>query len=207
MLMRPKPSSKKLPQLPHRISIVVPTLNEEGNVALLIKRIDNALAAKLSYEVIFIDDHSTDDTVKIIRQHTGEYPVHVFTKNARTGKAQSLLEGFDKVRYELIATIDADLQYAPEEIPHMVEKLLENNADLVQSRRTIRHETGFLRNLGSRVFNLFFIRFLHGLDLDTQSALKVFHRRILSKARLPGPLIWSFLSNPGIPAWSLSSTT
>lgn len=184
----PNPVTK----LPYRISVVVPTLNEEGNIALLVERLHNSLIDKFeAYEVIFIDDHSTDRTVELINSFKDQYPVKVFFKRGERGKARSLWQGFAYAAYELIATMDGDLQYRPEDIPGMADKLLEG-FDLVQSRRSIIHQKNGLRNLASKVFHFFFIRVLHSLDLDTQSSLKLFHKKILNEVSLTDATPWTF---------------
>src|SRR6185369_4753521 len=102
----------------------VPTLNEQGNIPFLVERLHKALSKKFKeYEVVFVDDHSTDNTIQLIELLAEEYPIRVHLKQGAKGKAQSFLEGFDHAKHDIIATIDADLQYAPEEIPTMVEKL------------------------------------------------------------------------------------
>ncbi len=170
------------------ISIVIPTLNEEGNIRPLIARLSSVLK-KYTYEIIFIDDHSSDRTVKILQSLSEKFPIKVFLKQGRKGKAQSLLEGFKHAQYDLIGMLDADLQYAPEELPLMIEKLGEE-FDVVQSCREDRANRG-IRKFISRVFNFLFIRVLHGLNLDSQSALKVFRKQIIKEINV-NPTPWTF---------------
>ncbi|MBL8159416.1 glycosyltransferase family 2 protein [Candidatus Saccharibacteria bacterium] len=173
------------------LSIVVPTLNEAGNVALLLQRIAaNLQPAGIAYDVLFIDDHSTDGTVETIKSLAGTYPVSVSLKHGRRGKAYSILQGIDEARGELICMIDADLQYPPEAISAMVKYITDNKADVVLSQR-VTHNTSPLRQLSSKVYNFFFTKLLFGIDYDTQSGLKVFRREIMQDMQLhPSP--WSF---------------
>src|SRR5438132_950540 len=95
-----------------KISIIVPTWNEEGNIELLLDRIHNTLRRRnITYEVIFVDDNSIDNTKQKITELSEKYPVFFYIKKGKKGKAQSLLEGFSYAKYEFVAMIDADLQY------------------------------------------------------------------------------------------------
>lgn len=175
-----------------KVSIVIPTLNEEPNIAPLVNRIHTALSDKgrFEYELIFIDDHSTDGTMERIMDMVNDYPIRAYFKEGNPGKAESLQEGFKKARYGKIAMIDADLQYEPENIPTMLRKLDDDNLDVVVADR-IDHETGFLRSLASRVFNTFLVKWLHRIEVDSQSGLKVFRKKVLSSVNLKSSK-WSF---------------
>jgi glycosyltransferase involved in cell wall biosynthesis len=173
------------------VSIVVPTLNEQGSVRQLVERIDVALrTAGREYEIVFVDDHSTDATTAILESLMTSYPIQLASKRGLKGKAFSLLEGFELARYDLIATIDADLQYPPEAIPSMLIAIDEMDADIVLTRR-ITNETGWLRRMSSATFKFVFVKLLFNLDYDTQSALKLFRTSILSDLDLK-PTPWSF---------------
>jgi cellulose synthase/poly-beta-1,6-N-acetylglucosamine synthase-like glycosyltransferase/glycosyltransferase involved in cell wall biosynthesis len=173
-----------------RVSIIVPTLNEEGNVEELVRRIHEALrSCAQAYEIIFVDDHSSDRTREIVESLADAYPVSLFLKRGEKGKARSLLEGFGHARYEVLAILDADLQYPPETIPEMLERMRQG-ADVVVANR-VEREVSFVRKFLSKGFALFFSRFLHGLDCDVQAGLKVFRREIVGEVSLrPSP--WTF---------------
>ncbi len=173
-----------------RLSVIVPTLNEEGNVAELVRRLDVSLrTANIEYEIIFVDDHSRDGTRVEALKLRETYPVFFHLKKGKKGKAYSLLEGFEYARYEMIAMIDADLQYPPEAIPEMAAGL-RGGLDIVVANRVDR-ETSFFRKVLSRGFALVFSKFLHGLDVDVQSGLKVFRARIAREVNIaPDP--WTF---------------
>lgn len=172
------------------ISIIIPTWNEEGNVKLLVERIHTALAEKnIGYEVIFIDDHSTDKTVKTLTSLSFQYPLRIYTKKGVKGKAQSLLEGFKKAKHDVICMIDADLQYPPEAIPDMVSQVL-TDTDIVIANRTEVY-TSLKRKIASKAFNLVFARLMHGFDHDVQSGLKVFKKEIIERFEL-NPTPWGF---------------
>src|SRR6266702_4334884 len=106
------------------ISIVVPTWNEGENIRPLVMRIDAALRKnKISYEIIFIDDNSTDNTTSVISSLKASYPITHFVKKGVKGKAQSLLEGFSYAKSDIVCMLDADLQYPPEALPGMLAKI------------------------------------------------------------------------------------
>lgn len=160
------------------LSVVIPTLNEAENVCELIRRIDSALREhRIDYEIIFIDDRSKDATREKVLEMKKTFPVSVYMKKGLRGKAHSLVEGFALATKDYIAFIDADLQYPPDALPGMLEKALSGFDIVVSDRRGAKNE-GFLRRLASYVFHLIFSKFLHGLDVDTQSGLKLFRTEI-----------------------------
>jgi cellulose synthase/poly-beta-1,6-N-acetylglucosamine synthase-like glycosyltransferase len=174
------------------LSIIVPTRNEVGNVAALVNRIQRALQWKARYEIIFIDDHSTDGTVGVIKQLIRSYPgiIRGSTKKGKTGKAYSLIEGFALARYELVCMIDADLQYPPEATPAMLRKLAEGSDVVVASRVT--HDTGFVRRVLSKLGRSLYGKWLHHFDVDVQSGMKLFRKDILERIELNGAKAWTF---------------
>jgi glycosyltransferase involved in cell wall biosynthesis len=173
------------------ISVIVPTLNEADNLNLLFSRIDKALtSAAIPYEVIIVDDHSTDTTVQIAQQAADFYDVKVMTKHGQPGKAFSLLEGFAAAKYDLLCMIDADLQYPPEAITSMYHKLQFCEADIVITER-IDNKTSPVRQLTSVVFKTLFTRMLFGINYDTQSGLKLFRKNVLTSISL-SPSPWTF---------------
>ena len=173
------------------ISVVIPTLNEEGNIKPLVGRLSDALEKRgAGYELIFVDDHSTDRTRENIKSLENKYPISLYLKKGQAGKAQSLLEGFSYAKYELVAMIDADLQYPPEAIPKMADQISSGSSDIIVAKRRVHHE-GFGRSLLSRGFMFFFGELLHGLDQDVQSGLKVFRREIIERLTL-APSQWAF---------------
>ncbi|MBM2818066.1 MAG: glycosyl transferase family 2 [Parcubacteria group bacterium] len=172
------------------ISILIPTLNEEGNISKLVERIGDSLrVGNIGYEIIFIDDHSTDGTINSIERISSLYPVSWHMKKGRKGKAHSLIEGFEYAKYDLLAMIDADLQYPPEAIPKMAQKIIDG-ADIVIANRIVSHKS-FSRKIASRFFSLFFGKLLHSLDYDVQSGLKLFRRQIVREIKI-NPSPWTF---------------
>ncbi len=176
----------------YSVSIVVPTWNEEANVTALVERIDAALRkSETQYEVIFVDDRSTDQTRAKVVALSAKYPVRLLVKpdEIERGKAQSLMIGFESAQYELLAMIDADLQYPPEAISEMVAKI-SSGADIVVADR-VDEKTTFMRRFTHWGFKFFFAEFLHGLSCDVQSGLKVFKKEIIERIQIK-PARWTF---------------
>ncbi|HYC79561.1 MAG TPA: glycosyltransferase [Candidatus Binatia bacterium] len=171
------------------LSIIIPTYNERDNLSDLIKRLVRPLNYKrLEYELVFIDDHSTDGTFEYLQELKEILPIQVYRKIGKRGKAQSLLQGFLESHGDVLAFIDADLQYPPEAIPKMMKQL--QHFDIVIGKR--QHEHGFwLRDKLTKIFNFFFGKVLLGLDYDVQSGLKVFKRDVLHNLHL-SPSKWGF---------------
>lgn len=172
------------------LSIIIPTLNEEGNIPELVRRLNVALRSNgIEYELIFIDDHSTDKTVALAKELALSYPISIYLKKGKPGKAYSLVEGFFYAVYDFIAFIDADLQYPPEALPEMAAKLHQGFDVIVANRK--QSSDARLRKFFSKSFALFFSKFLHGLDCDVQSGLKVFRKKIIQEVTV-NPSPWTF---------------
>jgi glycosyltransferase XagB len=172
------------------ISVIVPVWNEEKNILPLVEQIHAALIGAVDqYEIVFIDDHSTDNTAAIINSLTNIYPITLHTKVGKKGKAYSLLEGFKIAKYELLCMIDADLQYAPSYIPQMMQQI-QNGKDIVVANRK-KYEAGVVRRTMSKVFHSVFARMLHGFTEDVQSGLKVFKKTVVNHLEL-NPSSWTF---------------
>jgi dolichol-phosphate mannosyltransferase len=173
------------------ISIIVPTLNEADNLPNLFKRINKSLSKScIPYEIIVVDDRSSDDTVEIAKSYANKYNVRTEIKIGQRGKAFSLIQGFKGAKNSLVCMIDADLQYPPEAIAHMYKLLKSNDGDIVITER-FEPQTSRLRQVSSKTFNFVFAKMLFGINYDTQSGLKLFKKEILDKISL-NPSPWSF---------------
>lgn len=175
----------------NNVSIIVPVLNEENNIHLLVERINqSAYQNNLTYEIIFVDDHSTDKTQEIIKTLAKLHPITLLLKKGKQGKAQSLIEGFKFAKYDTLCMIDADLQYPPEAIPEMVKKIEGGVADVIVANRKTR-KNGVLRNFVSDFYLFVFGKVMHKFDCDVQSGLKVFRKEIIERFTL-SPSPWAF---------------
>ena len=116
-----------------QLSIVIPLLNEEESLKELYNWIVKVLRSNsFSYEIIFIDDGSTDNSWKIIQQIAAEdEAVKGIKFNRNYGKSQALHVGFDKAQGDVIITMDADLQDNPEEIPELYQLITTEDYDLI----------------------------------------------------------------------------
>ncbi|MGJ8550231.1 glycosyltransferase family 2 protein [Winogradskyella wichelsiae] len=137
------------------ISVVIPLLNEEESLKELHNWIVSVmLSNQFSYEILFIDDGSTDQSWEIISE-LGEINPNVkgirFLKNF--GKSQALHAGFAKAEGEVVITMDADLQDNPEEIPELFKMIKSEGLDLVSGWKKKRYDSVISKNLPSKLFN------------------------------------------------------
>ena len=167
------------------ISIVVALHNEEGNIPTLIQQITTALQEH-RYELILVDDGSTDASVKIIKENLlPNIKLIVLRKNY--GQSAAMAAGIDAAKGDYIVTMDADLQNDPSDIPIMLEKLRAENWELVAGIRTNRKDTR-IRKIPSRIANKL-IRTTTGVTLhDYGCTLKIFRREIAKNLDLYGDM-------------------
>lgn len=160
------------------LEIIVPVKNEAGNLINLVRRIHEALTpAKIAYGIIVIDDHSTDSTLQVLENLSKKYPIKFYLKKGAIGKAYSVLEGASYAQAENLAMLDGDLQYDPEVIPQMFERLTESGV-VVGNRH---YQDKSLRRFTSKGFKLVFGKLLFGFDVDIQSGLKLFKKDIITR--------------------------
>ncbi len=134
------------------ISVVVPAHNEADNLPTLIEEIKSALQATgRSYEIVVVDDASSDTTPALLNELTSQYPsLEVFRMAKQSGQSAALSAGFDVARGDIIVTIDADLQNDPADIPKLVEML--DRYDAAAGWRHTRKDT-MSKRLISKVAN------------------------------------------------------
>lgn len=171
------------------LSVIVPLLNEADNLRPLCGRLSAALeGVGRPYEIMFIDDGSTDASPAILEElfHGDPQHVRVIQFRRNFGKTAALNAGFAQARGQVIITIDADLQDDPAEIPVMLAKL-EEGYDLVAAWRVDRQDP-LEKTLPSRFFNLIVSRFT-GVELhDFNCGFKVYRRAVTDSVRLYGEL-------------------
>jgi glycosyltransferase involved in cell wall biosynthesis len=174
--------------VPPDVSIVVPVYNERPTLAALFDECRAALdPTGLAWEVVFVDDGSTDgsfDEIAAIRARDGR--ARGVRLRMNLGKAAALAVGFRAARGERLVTIDGDLQDDPREIPRLLEAL-DRGADLVSGWKTARKDP-FSRVLASRIFNQL-SRFVSGIPLhDVNCGLKAYRREVVAEVPLYGEL-------------------
>lgn len=168
-----------------KLSVVVPVYNEEGNVQLLIERIEIALKEK-NFEIIIVDDGSIDSSCRKIRELNNPGVILIELKK-NYGQSMALAAGIDYAKGDYIITMDGDLQNDPTDILMMLEKLKTEDCDLVAGIRENRKD-GFVRKFFSRIAN-FIIRKTTKLDIkDYGCALKVFNRDTVKELNLYGEM-------------------
>src|SRR3989344_5533762 len=172
------------------VDIIIPVMNEAQNVRQLCERMRHAfLQTPWVYKIIFVVDTSTDNTLGVLQELVHEYPLEVFEKRGRPGKAFSIIEGVGYSDAEFIAMIDGDLQYPPEAIPTMLAKM-DLNGVVVGNR--VKRQGHWIRHIISLIGSNITGKLLFGLKDDVQSGLKVFRREIFDYLDLTKIYAWSF---------------
>lgn len=173
------------------VSIVVPVYNEFDNLPDLVSRIDEAMRTQpLSYELIAVDDGSTDGSAKRLRELAEQHPwVRAVCLVRNYGQSSALQAGFDRVRGRYVVTLDADLQNEPGDIPLLLEKL-ENDPDLdmISGWRKNRQDKALSRRLPSVLANCLISKLTHVQLHDYGCALKAYRREIIDRIRLYGEM-------------------
>jgi glycosyltransferase involved in cell wall biosynthesis len=169
-----------------KLSLVVPMMNEEDNVKPLFKAVREALAG-IDYELILVDDGSSDETISRMKAEADDRTkIVVFKRNY--GQTTAMSAGIDLAEGELIATIDGDLQNDPSDIPMMIDLLENGGWDVVAGKRAKRQDGFILRKLPSKLANKL-IRKLTGVYIsDYGCTLKVFKNSVAKNLELYGEL-------------------
>ena len=173
-----------------QISIVIPLLNEEESLAELYQWLTKVLTInRFSYEIIFVDDGSTDGSWRVIMQ-LAEKDAQVrgirFLRNY--GKSQALHAGFKAAEGEVVITMDADLQDSPDEIPALYEMITKDNYDLVSGWKKKRYDSVLAKNLPSKLFN-WAARKTSGLTLhDFNCGLKAYKKEVIKNVEVSGEM-------------------
>jgi len=172
------------------ISLVVPVYNEAESLPELIEWIEKVMVENnFSYEIIFIDDGSSDNSWNIIEASA------IRNKNIRGikfmrnyGKSAALQCGFKEAKGEVVITMDSDLQDNPEEIPELYKMIKVDDYDLVSGWKKIRHDPFFSKNLPSKFYN-FTVRTLSGIKIhDFNCGLKAYKNRVVKCIDLYGEM-------------------
>jgi len=175
-----------------QITVIIPAKNEAASLASLFSRLHTSLAsARISYQAILVDDHSTDATRTITKQLASQYPIVYMRKRGLPGKAYSILEAAAATTTPYLAMLDADLEYPPEAVADMLQLLVAGGHGVVVGSRTTSH-THPLRAVMSRLNRYFLGRWLLGLKCDVQSGLKVFRSDIIPHLNRRHIKAWSF---------------
>ncbi|MDB4329512.1 glycosyltransferase family 2 protein [Flavobacteriaceae bacterium] len=167
------------------LSVVVPLYNEQDNVLLLTQKIHESLVG-YQYEIIYIDDFSTDQTKKVVND-LADNQVHLIALKKNYGQSLALAAGIDYASGTYIITMDGDLQNDPSDIPSMLKEAIDGGYDLVTGIRQKRKDS-LLKKIPSKIAN-FLVRRVTKLDIkDNGCALKVFHKDVAKDLNLYGEM-------------------
>ncbi|WP_010135236.1 glycosyltransferase family 2 protein [Ochrovirga pacifica] len=173
-----------------QLSIVIPLLNEAESLPELHRWIVSVMEQhQFSYEIIFIDDGSTDTSWDVICELKAKNPYVKgikFLKNF--GKSQGLNAGFKKAEGEVVITMDADLQDSPEEIPELYQMIVHQNYDLVSGWKKKRYDSAIRKNIPSKLFN-WAARKTSGIALnDFNCGLKAYRNKVIKNIDVTGEM-------------------
>ena len=163
------------------ISLVIPVYNEEKNIKTLMQRLTPIMQGIGSpYEIILVDDGSSDGSLALLRKFADRPEVKVVELTRNYGQHAAIMAGFSLVKGEIVITLDADLQNPPEEIPRLVAKMTEGNFDVVGTIRRGRKDSLF-RILPSKVVNMI-TRRITGVKLrDWGCMLRAYRRPVVER--------------------------
>lgn len=172
------------------LSLVIPLYNEEESLPELSEWIDRVMKANnLTYEVIYVDDGSVDNSWEVIetlRQKNPNIKGIKFQRNY--GKSAGLNEGFRAAEGEVVITMDADLQDSPEEIPELRRMILENDFDIVSGWKKKRYDNTLTKNIPSKFFNAV-TRKVSGIKLhDFNCGLKAYRKKVIKSIEVYGEM-------------------
>jgi len=181
------------------LSVVVPLLDEQENLRPLYDQIRQALDGRYVYEIIFVDDGSTDGSFQVLKEfHDADPNVRVIRFRKNFGQTAALSAGFSHARGGVVIAMDADLQNDPADIPMLVAKL-DEGYDVVSGWRKERHDKVLTRRLPSRTAN-WLISKITGVKLhDYGCTLKAYRREVLAQTKLYGEM-HRFI--PALASWS-----
>ena len=172
------------------ISVIIPLLNEAESIKELDQWTSTSLEAQgLSYEVLYIDDGSTDTSWQCITQLASDKKHRKgirFLKNY--GKSQALQAGFLEAQGEYVVTMDADLQDSPEEIPPMLEQLKSEGLDIISGWKKKRYDSVLFKNIPSKLFNWAARRTSKIRLHDFNCGLKVYRKEVVKSIKVYGEM-------------------
>lgn len=173
-----------------QISVVISLLNEQDSLKELMEWIHKVMEEnKFSYEVIFVDDGSTDNSWQIITELSQQYEQVKAIKFRRNyGKSAGLYKGFEKAQGDVVITMDADLQDSPDEIPELYRMITKEGYDLVSGWKKKRYDPVLTKNLPSKLYNAT-VRMMTGIKLhDFNCGLKAYRKQVVKSVEVYGEM-------------------
>jgi dolichol-phosphate mannosyltransferase len=168
-----------------QLSVVVPVFNERDNIPPLLAEIAAALRGKVEFEIIYVDDDSSDDSVAVLASEKPSYPeLRIVRHLTRSGQSTAVWNGVRAARAPWIATLDGDGQNDPADIPKLLasRQTAQENVRLFAGWRTTRRDS-FNKRISSKIANAVRSRMLKDSTPDTGCGLKLFDREVF--LRLP----------------------
>ena len=172
------------------ISIVVPLYNESESIPELVTWIERVMDEnKYSYELIMVDDGSTDTSWNAIEQAVqNNQNIHAIGFRRNYGKSAALYCGFKKASGDVVITMDADMQDSPDEVPGLYRMIVDEGYDLVSGWKKKRYDNKFTKNLPSKIFN-FTARRMTGIKLhDMNCGLKAYRNKVIKSIEVYGEM-------------------
>ena len=172
------------------ISIIVPLFNEAESLPELYAWIQRVMNEnKFSYEVIFVNDGSTDNSWQVIQDLKAKSEnVRAIRFRRNYGKSPALFCGFERAEGEVVITMDADLQDSPDEIPELYRMVMEDGYDLVSGWKQKRYDNTFTKNIPSKIYNAT-ARKVTGLKLhDMNCGLKAYRKEVIKNIEVYGEM-------------------
>lgn len=172
------------------ITLVIPLLNEAESLPELAAWIDKVMAEnRYSYEIIFVDDGSTDDSWSVIEQlRAGNQNIKGIKFQRNYGKSAALNEGFRAAKGDVVITMDADLQDSPDEIPELRKMVIQDGYDLVSGWKKKRYDNKLTKNLPSKLFNAA-ARSMSKIKLhDFNCGLKAYKNKVVKSIEVYGEM-------------------
>lgn len=173
------------------ISVIIPLFNEAESLPELFAWIQRVMIAnKFSYEVLFINDGSTDDSWKIIKElkEKNSEVVKGISFRRNYGKSPALFCGFEKAEGDVVITMDADLQDSPDEIPELYHMVMDENYDLVSGWKKKRYDGKLAKNIPSKIYNAT-ARRITGIKLhDMNCGLKAYRNAVVKHIEVYGEM-------------------
>ncbi len=177
-------------QMQPDISIVIPLYNEEESLPELVEWVDRVCKTNnYLYEVILVDDGSTDNSWEVVKQLSARLPtVRGIRFQRNYGKSPALYVGFKAAEGNVVITMDADLQDSPDEIPELYSMIVNDGYDLVSGWKKVRYDNAITKNLPSKLYNGV-NRWLTGIKLhDMNCGLKAYKRKVIKSIDVYGEM-------------------
>ncbi len=159
-------------------SVVIPIYNEGKNLNSLIKEIKAALTNFEDYELIFVNDCSTDNTIEILKEESKNFSFKLLNNITNLGQSHSIVVGIKNAKYNIIVTLDGDGQNNPKDIPKLVDYYVENDDISLVGGIRIKRKDNLIKIFSSKIANFIRSKYLNDNCADTGCSLKVFDKKI-----------------------------